>query len=213
MNARVRTIALSLLWLCAAATVRAGDAASDAARLRARLSPELAGRVLALIDPAREAGLPTDALVGRALEGASRRAADADIVAEVRRLAGGLASARTALGAGARPVEIEAGAAALLAGLPADSLARLRGSRPSGSLAVSLVVLCDLVARGVPVDSASSAVIRAVRAGAPDASLLRLRERVHDQIQRGSTPTDATRRSLLLLLRSSPEPAAPRRSR
>jgi hypothetical protein len=195
------TLALATL-LVPAHSARAADPARDEERLRARLSPALAGRVLAVVDRARRDDLPTDPLVARALEGASRQAEDAEIADAVEREASALGEARLALGADARPVELVAGASALLAGVPRDSLTRLPASHTGGSRVVALVVLSDLVARGVPVETASASVIAATRAGAGDTALLRLRERVHERIEHGAAPAGATREELRVLLKS-----------
>src|SRR2546428_9607276 len=72
--------------------------------------------VAALIDSARAASLPTEPLVQRALEGATKGAPEDVIVAAVRRLAVDLGRAREALGSTASPAELNAGAAALRAG-------------------------------------------------------------------------------------------------
>jgi hypothetical protein len=160
--------------------------------------------VLAVVERARHDDLPTDPLVARALEGASRVAAEAEILDAVEHEAAELGEARRALGPDARPVELVAGASALMAGVPRDSLTRLHASRAGGSLVVALVVLSDLVARGVPVETASASVIAATRAGAGDSALLRLRERVHDRIEHGAPPAGATRDELRALLESGP---------
>src|SRR5260370_16293860 len=81
-----------------------------------RLDPDTRARVSAVIDSARTAGLPTEPLIQRALEGALKGAGSDRIVAAVRRLAVGLGVARSALGSGASSAELEAGAAALPAG-------------------------------------------------------------------------------------------------
>lgn len=180
----------------------------DEARLRARLGLETTQQVMAIVREARAAALPTDPLVARALEGASRGADAARIVSGVRALADALAGARTALGASATPDEVVAGGNLLLAGLPADTLARLRATR-SGSLVVPLVVLGDLVSRGVPPGPASDAVITAARSGATDRSLLRLRERIHARIEKGGSPERATGEVLKQWLR---DPASGSRS-
>jgi hypothetical protein len=152
---------------------------------------------LAIVRAARAAGLPSDPLVARALEGASRGVESARIVSGVRALADALGGARTALGAGhppqagPAPDEIVAGGNALLAGVPADTLTRLRAAR-GGSLVVPLVVLGDLVSRGVPPGPAADAVITATRGGASDRTLLRLRERIHARIEKGGSPERAT---------------------
>ena len=189
---RIRSVAcvLALAFFTARAAA-AADAPSDEARLRRSLAPDVVQQVLAIVRQARESALPTDPLVARALEGASRGADAAGIVAGVRRQAAALGEARAALGASSEPDEVVAGASALMAGLPGDSLVRLRASRPGGNLVISLVVLCDLLARGVPPDSASVAVLAAVHAGASDQALLRLRERIHTRIEAGERPANA----------------------
>jgi hypothetical protein len=106
-----------------------------------------------------------------------------------------LSEAREALGHESREGEIVAGAGALLAGVEPDSLARLRSSRPSQSLVVPLVVMADLLARRVPAPAASGAILAASRVGARDAELLRMRERVEQDIRAGSTPAAATSRA------------------
>ena len=200
-----RSLALVLAFALALAhTARAGDEAGDEARLNARLAPDVAREVAALVHEARQAGLPTDPLIARAFEGASRGADPAGIVAGVRRQAGAQASARGALGAGSQPDEIVAGASALLAGVPADSLSRLRLARPGGNVVIPLVVLCDLVARGVPADVASVAVVTAARAGATDNVLLRIRERIHTGIENGGAPAGTTGEVVRQWLRVTP---------
>jgi len=183
---------LALCLALAVATVARADPASDEARLNARLAPEVAHQVSALVNEARAAGLPTDPLIARAFEGASRGADAAGIVNGVRRQSSAQAAARGALGPGSQPDEIVAGASALLAGVPADSLSHLRLARAGGSLVIPLVVLCDLVARGVPADVASVAVVTAARAGATDNVLLRIRERIHTGIENGGAPAGTT---------------------
>ena len=180
------------------------DEASDEARLRARLALDVAQQVSAVVREARAAGLPTDPLIARAFEGASRGADAAGVVGSVRRQAGALGAARAALGVASPPDEIVAGASALLAGVPADSLTRLRAVRPGASLVIPLVVLCDLVARGVPVDVASVAVVTAARAGATDNTLLRIRERIHTRIENGGAPAGSTGEVVRQWLQESP---------
>jgi hypothetical protein len=192
--------ALAALLLIAAGVAHAADIET---RLRARLAPEVAQTVLVIVREAQGASLPVEPLVARALEGASRGADAAGIVAGVRRQAGALTRAREALGGGSTPDEIVAGASALLAGVLPDSLARLRASRP-GALVIPLVVLCDLVARGVPAGAASDAVLTATRAGATDAVLLRIREKVHQRIESGGEPAGSAGEIFKQWLRMTP---------
>lgn len=205
-------VALVALALAVPARVHADD--SEDARLRTRLGADLAPQVIAIVHEAASQGLPTATLVARALEGASRQADAGAIVAAVRRQESGLVAARRVLGTAARDAEVEAGAGALLAGVPEDSLASLKHARPTGSLVIPLVVLSDFVARGVPVASASNTVLAAARAGAPDPALLRMRERINERIQRGERPIGASREGLReLLAKTSPDRngGAPRR--
>jgi hypothetical protein len=151
-----------------------------------RLDPETRSLVVAVVDSAYGVGLPTEPLVQRALEGAAKGAAGARIVAAVRRLTGDLGAARTALGTRATPPELEAGAAALRAGATPQLLTRLRDVRRA-PLTMALAVLADLVASGVPADSAS-AVVLALAPNARDADLVEFRRAVERDISLGAPP-------------------------
>jgi hypothetical protein len=207
----IRLLALACASLLLIALARATADESEEARLRARLSPDLAAPVIEIVRWAEAQGLPTLPLVARALEGASRQADSAAIVNAVRRHASGMAAARRALGPGARPAELDAGAGALLAGMPEDSLVGLKRARPTGSLTVPLIVLSDLMARGISPVNASGTVLSATRAGAADLALLQMRERINERIRRGEAPMGASREGLRELL-SRTGPAAPKAS-
>ena len=100
------------LSLIAAATLAAGTGARAAAqepRFIGRLPDAVRVQVDAVLDSARALGLPTEPLVDRALEGASKGADGARIVAAVRRLAGELGPARDALGLESSPARLTAG--------------------------------------------------------------------------------------------------------
>ncbi|OLC70826.1 MAG: hypothetical protein AUH78_20000 [Gemmatimonadetes bacterium 13_1_40CM_4_69_8] len=172
-----------------AATFGATAAAAQDPRL-GRLDPGTRPLVAVVIDSARAAGLPTEPLVQRALEGATKGAPGPLIVSAVQRLAADLGRAREALGPGTTPPELEAGAAALRAGAGPAVLAQLRRARRQ-TIAVPLAVLTDLVAGGVPVDSAAAAVL-ALAARARDADLVEFRRSVERDIALGAPPTAAT---------------------
>src|SRR5205809_5185142 len=155
-----------------------------------RLDAATRPAVAALVDSAGRALLPTEPLVQRALEGATKRASGDLIVAAVRRLAVELGHARDALGSTASPAELSAGAAALRAGASPTVLARLRQARRE-PLTMPLAVLADLVASGVPVDSAAAAVL-ALAARARDADLVEFRRAVERDIALGAPPAAAT---------------------
>ena len=156
----------------------------------ARLDTAARSLVAVAINSARAAGLPTEPLVQRALEGATKDAPGTLIVRAVQRLAADLRRARAALGASATSPELEAGAAALRAGAGPAVLAQLRRSRRQ-TITVPLAVLTDLVASGVPVDSAAAAVL-ALAASARDTDLIDFRRAVERDIALGAAPTAAT---------------------
>jgi hypothetical protein len=181
VNARPLMLALLLGALVLPRAVRA-----QTQRLAGRLPEHTRAEVVALVDSARGAGLPADPLVNKALEGASKGADGTRIVAAVRALAGGLARARASLGAGASEPELVAGAAALRAGAPPTFLERLRRDYPREPLVVPLAVMADLVARGVPADTAAQSVFALVRAGVREAELVAFRQSVERDIALGA---------------------------
>lgn len=176
-----------LIAACAAVLTATAAPAQDA-RLQ-RLDAETRSVVAALVDSARAAGLPGEPLVQRALEGVVKGAPGPRITAAVRRLAAELGAVRGALGSRASPAEIETGAAALRAGATPATLARLRELRRP-PLTMALAVLADLVASGVPVDSAAAAVL-ALAPNAQDAELVEFRRAVERDIALGAPPAAA----------------------
>ena len=148
----------------------------------------------AQVSPALDAGIapiarvPSGeyAIATRALEGATKGASGARIVAAVRRLATDLGTARSALGPRTSAPELEAGVAALRAGASPEVLTGLRDARRP-PLTMALAVLADLVASGVPADSAS-AVVLALAPTARDADLVEFRKAVERDISLGAPP-------------------------
>src|SRR5438105_421247 len=120
-------------------------------RLDATARPLVAG----VIDSARAAGLPTEPLVQRALEGATKGAPGTLIASAVQRLAADLGRARAVLGAGATPPELEAGAAAPRAGAGPAVLAQRRPA-PRQNIPFPLPGPADPVASGLPVGRADA---------------------------------------------------------
>lgn len=160
-------------------------------RLVARLGPATADEVQKVVDDAAAQGLPAAPLVSKALEGSAKHAAPERIVAAVRAQAVAMGESRAALGDSSSEAEIVAGAGALLAGVPRDSLARLRVLRPHQPLVVPLVVMADLVTRSVPAGAAAQAVLIASRARVRDSDLLDLRKRIENDIAGGALPAEA----------------------
>jgi hypothetical protein len=158
-------------------------------RLERRLDGETRARVAAVIDSARAAGLPVEPLIDKALEGASKRAPGDRIVVAVRNLAAGLLAARDALGT-ADVAELDAAASALRAGVRAETLTRLRAARGRQNLTVPLAVLSDLVARGIPADSAAAFVLQLARVAADD-DFVAFQRNVDRDIALGAPPLAA----------------------
>jgi hypothetical protein len=176
----VRAFALTLLFSFPAA------AAAQDARLVDRLDSTTAAGVQQLVDSAQRAGLPTEPLVQKALEGGTLGASGERIVAAVAALQGQLGRAREALGGKASEGELTAGAGALRAGLPPSALSRLKSLRSGRPLVVPIAVLTDLVAEGVPAEQATRSVLDLARDNRPDDEFVALRRQVRIQRQGGA---------------------------
>ena len=212
MSRRVRAMRLAAACVAAGllaplAPALAQGARPPEARLAGRLDDATRGLVLAQVDSARRDGLPFEKLVDRALEGASKRAPGSRIAVAVRDLRLALGQAREALGRDASPVEVEAGASAVQARVAPRVLAGLRRARPDGSLTVPLAVLTDLVAFGVPVDTAARTVIALARA--EDAALVAYQHEVERDISVGAVPAAAASLRAGPLVRNLETTAAP----
>jgi hypothetical protein len=182
----------TIMLLCCVLLVPVTGWAQDE-RLVRRLDPDVRDAVSALIDSAGADQLPVEPLVDKALEGASKGAAGEAIVQAVRDLRDALAGSRDALGQGADEAAITAGAAALRLGVTQARLREVAAGAGGGNLSVRLSVLADLVALGVPDDTAATALLTLSRAGAADAQLLELRERVQRDVVAGVRPSVAMR--------------------
>jgi hypothetical protein len=152
------------------------------ARLREVLPPDVADRVLARIETARNRELPPQAvtaLENRALKFASRGIAPAEVERAVGEHADRMVRSReaieTARAARASGEEIDAGAEAMRQGVDGGAVSALAKSAPSGrSLAVPLFVVGQLVERGLPADAALSRVQERLMARATDRDLERM---------------------------------------
>lgn len=177
------------------ATVLTGLAAVAASaqdpRLSARLDARTAAAVTRVVDSARARSLPTEPLVQKALQGAAKRAPSERVLGAVRELLGELATARALLGPGSTEAELVAGAGALHAGVPGETMALVRTLRGDQSVTVALATLADLIARGVPVQAAVNAVLALMRRGVPDADLLAFSNQVGRDIAAGAPPAVA----------------------
>jgi hypothetical protein len=139
-----------------------------------RVDPVALPAIAAIIDSATAAGLPSASLVDKALEGAAKHADPDRIVGAVRALAETLGAAREALGPGATPDELTAGAGAIRAGIPASTVTQVRDSRRGQPVTIPLAVMSELVARGLRPDSAAAIVLTHTNHGTNDAALVSL---------------------------------------
>ena len=186
MNPRL-VLALSLALAFAPGTLIAqGHRLDDRVDARARAG------VQRIVDSARVAGLPVEPLVDKALEGTMKGADPARIIGAVSALSRRLATARAALGLGTDEPDLVAAAGALSVGVTPSALVRLRDAGGGASVATPFVVLSDLVARGVPADTASAALVALASRGATEEAYLALRGDVARAIAAGAPPAVAT---------------------
>lgn len=156
-----------------------------------------------IIGSARQAGLPAPPLINRALQGAARSVDGQRVVGVVRAYADSMRVALTLLGAGSGDSEIDAGAAALRAGVAREGVRQVRRTRSPGQATTALIVLTDLVRRGVPAPDATVAVTT-VAASQPDNALLSLQSALARET---SAPTAAQLRDAVQRqLRQRPPP-------
>jgi hypothetical protein len=184
MNARVM-LALAVLCGCMPRVISAQGVPQD------RLSPATRATVDRLIDSARVAGLPTAPLVDKIAEGTLKGADDERILRAVRTLARELGTARDALGPTADVAVLGAAASALHAGVPEGDLrrmARAGGNPEPAALASALVTLVDLVAKQVPVASATRSIEDLLNRRATEKQFATLRADVGQDILAGRSP-------------------------
>jgi hypothetical protein len=173
-----------------AASVPRFVAAQDSDPL-SRLDPTTRFAVEVIIDSARVAGVPTRPLLLKALEGASKRADNRRLIAAVRAFFHAELDVRVALGTTLTESEWTAAASALQSKVPLEVLAKFRGERANKPLARAMVVLTDLIQRGVPVEEASSAIVQLWQRGAGDGDFHGLWRNVEQDINSGQKPGDA----------------------
>jgi hypothetical protein len=200
-----RSLGLALLL----ALVTAAPSSAQEARLVQRLGAPAADSIARIIDAAEREGLPRGPLNAKALEGAGRGAPPGRVIQAVMNLVSALRTARTALGDTRSPDELAAGAAAVQNGATSEELRELARASGARSVALPLVVLTDLVSRGVPSDTISPLLVAAWRRGVSEADLLRLRETISRDISAGATPWDA---AILHLRTLAGSPALPPRT-
>ena len=156
-----------------------------------RLDPNTRFVVEVIIDSARVAGVPTRPLLLKALQGAAYHADNKHIIAAVRSVFHAELDVRVALGSALNESEWAAAVSALQSGVPLEALAKFRGERSGKPLTRALVVLTDLIQRGVPIPEASSAIMQLWQRGAGDGDFHGLWKNVEQDILSGQNPGTA----------------------
>jgi len=156
-----------------------------------RLDPNTRFVVEVIIDSARVAGVPTRPLLLKALQGAAYHADNRHIIAAVRSVFHAELDVRVALGSALNESEWASAVSALQSGVPLEALAKFRGERSGKPLTRALVVLTDLIQRGVPIPEASSAIMQLWQRGAGDGDFHGLWKNVEQDILSGQNPGTA----------------------
>lgn len=176
-----------------------------------RLERSVRYSVEVLIDSARLMGLPTQPIESKALEGLAKNKPGRMILSAARNVFRSLRDARAVLGPKATTDELTAAASALNVGITQAELGQLARSRQEKQLTVSLVVLVDLISRGVPRDTASHTIFQLWQRGAADDDFLGLWRGVERDIVSGADPGAALlNRAREIPSRGSPPVSPPR---
>lgn len=168
--------------------------------------PGLSAEAYAALDKelerARDDRLPERWLVLKALEGRSKGASDDQIVEAVQALRERLEIAARILGHDRREDVLVAAAGALNVGVTRDLLQALAEETREDALDMALVVLGDLVQRGVAVPTATATVLALGQHGLDARAFGDFRRSVDDDIRAGLAPSRAAEVRLRGVLRS-----------
>lgn len=152
----------------------------------ARFDSATAGALRVLFDSATAHGLPQLPLINLANRGNAMRASGSKILSMVRGHYAAMLEARTVLGDNSSESELDSGADALQRGVDVKALAAIRTTRPvSGSAVSALVVITDLVNRGIPTGKARDAITALARASKSDDGINGLQMLVARNAERG----------------------------
>jgi hypothetical protein len=185
----VRAIPTRLGFAIAVSIVSAPLAgAQDGRDPLARLDARSRVSIEVLLDSARMMRIPTRPIESKALEGLSKNAPGRLIVNAARREFHALRDARAVLGPDANVDELTAAAGALKVGITQKELGQLATTQQGKLLTVPLVVLVDLISRGVPRDTASTTIFQLWQRGAADDDFLGLWRGVERDIVSGADP-------------------------
>jgi hypothetical protein len=193
-------------------SVVASDAsAQDGRDPLMRLERTVRYSVEVLMDSARLMGLPTRPIESKALEGLAKNKPGRVILNAARNVFRSLRDARAVLGPKATEDELTAAASALNIGITQAELAGLSRAQQNKHLTVPLVVLVDLISRGVPRDTASLTISQLWQRGAADEDFLGLWRGVERDIVSGADPGAALLNRAREIPSRGPPPVSPPR--
>lgn len=176
--------------LLAFAALPAAAQGRELARVRSAFPGGEGERIAALIEEAHAEGLPASLLVGKALEGARKRASPDRVLRAVSEYAEELREARAAVGQEVGDEALKEAADALRRGVPPSAIRSLAGTA-RGDLSILFVVMFDLMDAGVPAGPAEALVEDAVRRDVGGERLLSLPASVSHLIREGFSPAEA----------------------
>ena len=176
-----------------------------------RLERSVRYSVEVLMDSARLMALPTRPIESKVLEGLAKNKPGRMILAAARNVFRSLRDARAVLGPKATENELAAAASALNVGLTQAELAQLARSQQGKQLTVPLVVLVDLISRGVPRDTVSQTIFQLWQRGAADDDFLGLWRGVERDIVSGADPGAALLNRAREIPSRGPPPVSPPR--
>jgi hypothetical protein len=179
----------ALLALCLSGVATAQQADVDPL---SKLDIQSRRQIQNLIDSARLADLPWNALRLKAVQGVSLKVEGKRVVAVVRDLYKSLQTARVALGPLATAEEVETGASLLAAHVSVEDLAKFRVTTVGRSPTRAMTYLADLIdKRNIPQDEAVAAFSKLWKEGANDSDFDGLWRLVDQDILSGLSPRAA----------------------
>lgn len=167
------------------------DAQEPDLRLTDRLSQRAVDSITVLTRRASTRALPLEPMIQKALEGHSKGATESLILGAVADLLSRLEEASSALGPDATDTELVAAAGAIHVGVSNETLRSVVSVYRDESLALPLVVLTDVIRKGVAVETASTVIMQLVEARIDLEGLQRFRRLVERDIDQGAVPAEA----------------------
>jgi len=165
-------------------------------RIEGRVPAPAVAPVDSIIRVAAAAGLPTEPLVQKALEGGAKKVDAARIVAAVADQAGELAAARALLRRTApeqpiSPAELIAVTNALVRGLAPERVEQIATALPGEPTGPAVHAVADMVGHGFDEDSSVALIVAAARSGVRGLRLLDVATAAVQEVQRGLTRDSA----------------------